>query len=610
MILSIVKYCKMSLYRLGIVSDMRKILIIVLIGFTLPIIQGCGILGGQSGSTSADTDPVDTVGVKAAKDLSESEQLEFNSRYFDALTNRHIGKPEKAIRLFKKCRRIKPTAPSVYYELSKLYKNNGKSDEALTYAKESVKYGDDQYWYLKNLAKIYRRRKDYKQAASTMEKMIDKHEPGPRFFFQLANVYLRQQKLNKAIKVYDRFEKEFGADQQVTNQKKRIYLRQNKVEKAADVIRNMIKNEPENLNHYRELADIYMANEKQKKALEVYEKMLAIDPGNGKAQMALANYYKQRGKTDTAFSYLEKAFKNPDLSADQKVKFMLSQYLKRGMNDEIERDAFKLAEILVQEHPENAKTHAMYGDLLYRDDQSEKARIHYLKSLNYKQDNFSVWQNLLQINYQLQDFEALKEKSEKALTYFPNQPIVYFYSGIANKEFGQLEKAVSQFETGLNLNVNNENLKTQFYSNLAMTYHDMKNYVECDKNFEKALDLNPNDPYILNNYSWYLALRGEKLEKARKMSDKSLELQPSNSAYLDTYGWIVYKQGKFQKAKEYVGKALERNPGDPELLEHYGDILYKLKKKDEAVKYWKKAKKNGGNQAILSEKITKKALLD
>ncbi len=582
----------------------------VLIGFTLPIIHGCGLLGDQNASKSAGNEPMDTVGLKSPQEVSKSEQLEFDSRYYEAIKNRHIGKPEKAIRLFKKCRRIKPAQPSVHFELSKLYKNNGNSDKALTHAKKAVQYGDDQFWYLRNLANIYRNRKDYKQAAETMEEVIEKHQPGPRFFFQLANVYLRQQKLDKAIDVYNRFEKEFGEDQQVITQKKRIYLRQNKVEKAASVIRSMIENNPENLEHYRELADIYMANDKHEKALKVYKDMLAIDPQNGKAQMALANYYTKKGKRDTAFGYLQKAFENPDLSADEKVKFMLSRYIKQGRDDEIQEDAFDLAEILVSEHPENAKTHALYGDLLYRDNQARKARTQYRKSIKYKQDNFSVWQNLLQINYELKDFEALKAKSEKGLTYFPNQPIVYFYSGIANKEFGNLEKAVSQFETGLNLNLNNENLKTQFYSNLAMTYHEMKNYEECDKYFEKALELNPNDPYILNNYSWYLALRGEKLDKAQKMSDKSLELQPSNAAYLDTYGWIMYKRGNFEEAQSYVGKALERNPGDPELLEHYGDILYKMDKKDEAVKYWKKAKQNGGNNATLTEKITKKSIVD
>ncbi len=581
-----------------------------MIGLTLVLNQACGMLGNDGAKKSGQTKGIDTSFKKEPKNLSEGKQLEFDSRLFEAIKHRHIGNLEKAIKLLKRCEDIKPTEPVVYYELSKIYNSRNKLDKALTHAKEAVKYGGDQYWYLRNLANIYKARKAYKEGAKVMEKIIKKHDAGPRFYFRLANMYIRQQNLDKALGVYDRFEDAFGQDPQVIKQKKRIYLRQNKVEKAANEIRDLIEEHPNNLKYYRQLADIYKANGKNEKALDVYEQMLEIKPGDGQTQMALAGHYYRKGKKEKAFNFVKKAFSNPNLPVDKKVKFMLSKYVKQGGNSQKKQEAFKLAKILVETHPDQAKSHALYGDLLYQNDRVKEAREEYQKSLKYKKDNFSVWQNLLQINYQLNQYEVLKTKSQKALTYFPNQPIVYFYNGMAHKELGNLKKAAEQLEAGSNLVINNENLKSRFYSNLAMTYHDLKKYDLSDEYFEKALSLNPNDPFILNNYSWYLALRGERLEKAKKMSKKSLKLRPNTAAYLDTYGWIMYRQGNYQKAKEYVGRALEKSPEDPELLEHYGDILYKMGKENKAVKYWKKAKTNGGDQENLDKKITQRKIID
>ena len=594
---------------------MRQFFGIFLLTVAMLFIQACGLFKDQTKNNVEKTDKEKRV-VKKQKNrqepvkLSDREKLQFKTHFFDALQEKHIGNNERSIKLFKKCLKLKPDDPAVHYDLSRVLLEEGSLDSALIHAKKAVKFGDEGYWYLEHLGEVYKSRKAYAEAAKVMEKVIEKHGAGPEFYYQLANLYIRQDKLKKALSAYDRFEEEFGKNPQVINQKKRIYLQLNDVEKAAKEIKSLIEENPQKLEYYRQLASIYIANDKMDKALKVYKQMLEVSPENGKTNLALAEYYTKKGKKDKAYEYLEKAFKDPGLSIDQKVQFMLNKYFSSGFKQQDRDEAFSLAKILVDVHPNSAKSYAIYGDLLYQDGQEEAAMKQFEQALKYNKDNFAVWEQLLRIYYSKQKFEALKERSNQALTYFPNQPRLYFYNGLANKNTGELEKAVQQFKSGLQLSLNNQNLKSQFYSNIAMTYHDLKNYEESDKYFEKALNLRPQDPYILNNYSWYLALRGDSLDKAAKMSRKSLELNPENSAYLDTYGWIQYKKGDFEEALNYIGRALERSPKDAELLEHYGDVLYKMDKIDKAVQFWKKARENGGDAEKLNKKITNKRIFD
>ena len=571
----------------------------------LLIQQGCSILEKDASKASAPTSKKQT-----PKDstLTQQEKQVFQSVYFDALKNKHIGNTGRAVAQLRKALDVDPYAPAAHYELSRLLEKQKANDSALYHARRAVELSDSGYWYLKHLADFYRKHNRYGKAAKVMEAIIERHKEGPRFYYQLANAYIRQDELKKALETYERFEANFGIDKQVVQQQKRIYLQLNKVEKAADALRDLIQAQPQNLNHRRELAQVYMANNKLKKAKKVYEKMLEIAPEDGLTQLALAQYYNKQGKQEKAFRHLQKAFADKQLSIDKKVQFMLSNYLQRRLNRAQKQQALQLAKTITESHPQSAKAHATKGDLLYRQGRLQKAMKAYESAITHAKDNFSVWQNLLQIYLRKSRYAKLEQQSARALTYFPNQPILYYFHGLGLKENGKLQKAVKQFESGLSMVTGNQQLKTQLYSNLGMTYHDLSEYQESEKYFEKALSLNPGDPYILNNYSWYLALRGDSLEKAQEMSAKTLEKKPQNSAYLDTYGWIQYKKGNYQKAREYIGRALEQAPKDPELLEHYGDVFFKLDKPDKAVQFWKKAKQNGGDSQILNKKISNRQL--
>ena len=224
---------------------------------------------------------------------------------------------------------------------------------------------------------------------------------------------------------------------------------------------------------------------------------------------------------------------------------------------------------------------------------------------------FTVWQQIFFINSDLQDFESLKTYTEEAKEYFPNQALVYFFNGLAYQQTKDYDNAEKAYNRGVKMAGENIELKSQFYSNLGDVYNELKQYKESDDNFEKALALNSRNAYVLNNYSYYLSLRGEQLEKAAEMSKRSNEISPGNSSFLDTYAWIMYKDGKYKEAKEWQLKAIEASDRpSATLLEHLGDILFKLGEKTAAVEKWEEAAQLSGGSEFLPKKIADKQLYE
>jgi len=218
---------------------------------------------------------------------------------------------------------------------------------------------------------------------------------------------------------------------------------------------------------------------------------------------------------------------------------------------------------------------------------------------------------LLFLESELNDKEGLERDSKRATELFPNQPIPYLFYGVVQLENKNYKEATEYLEIGKDYVIDNPPLKTQFYATLGDAYNSMKLYDKSDAAYEKALEIDSKNIHVLNNYSYFLSLREEKLERAEKLSALCNELEPNQPNYLDTYAWILYKQGKYVQAKEWLEKAVSVG-GDKNavILEHLGDVLYQLNQPKEALKYWKKAKESGEGSEWLDKKIAEGKLYE
>jgi tetratricopeptide (TPR) repeat protein len=350
-------------------------------------------------------------------------------------------------------------------------------------------------------------------------------------------------------------------------------------------------------------AEILEQTGSNEEAKVLYAEMLEIDPDNGLVLLALFEMTKQEGETSKSREYLTSAFRSEDLGIDVKINILLN--LMSSPEESLEY-LFKLSDDLIAAHPQDAKAHAIQGDLYNNFNRQEEARTKFQKAVELDPNRPPIWQEILIISSMLNDFETMNTESEKALEYFPQQPIFYLFNGIALQQLGRTKEAIDALEAGKNLVIENNELLGQFCASLGDAYHSIDDHKSSDTSYDKALKYNPSNVIVLNNYAYYLSLREENLDKAETMAQTANSLSPNQVSFQDTYAWVLFKRGNYQNALFWIKEALKNGGSeDPDVLEHHGDILWQLDRKEDAKIAWQMALGAGGEVSQLKEKIAR-----
>jgi tetratricopeptide (TPR) repeat protein len=121
---------------------------------------------------------------------------------------------------------------------------------------------------------------------------------------------------------------------------------------------------------------------------------------------------------------------------------------------------------------------------------------------------------------------------------------------------------------------------------------------------KEVIEKAPEHADALNYLGYTYADKNMNLDEAEALISRALELDPENGYILDSMGWVFYRKGEYEKARHYLEKAVSRVPDDPIILEHLGDVYHKIDLPAQAVKYYRQALENSPeDEAGLIEKI-------
>jgi tetratricopeptide (TPR) repeat protein len=560
----------------------------------------CMLLDCLAGSIFAQT----IVGEK--NKLSEAQKTKAEMFFYEGLRLKALGDYRTAGINFDKVIAIDPNQAAAFYELSQMYLEMKTPETAFIYALKATTLDPKNEWYLIAAAEASEKSGNYLKAQNFYQALIELKPEHIENYFSLANMQLARKKYKEALRTYDILSKKLGVTEELAIQKEKIWLKLNKVPKALAEIQTLIDRYPKEPKYYLLLADIFVANNTPDKAFAIYQKVLQLDSNNGYAQLELAEYYRIKKQEPMAMRYLYSAFQNPQINIDHKVS-ILAPYFSVIGNQSQRRRALELASFLIIAHPAEAKAFAIYADLLYQDKQLDSAKIIYLQTIALDKSVFAVWQNLLLLQAETQDYTGLLKTSNQAIELFPNQNFVFYLNAAAKYQAKDYAAAAVAYHQALAITFDNKEMQAQIYSGLGDVYNELKQYAKSDSFYNASLALKPDEVFVLNNYAYYLALRKEQLPKAAQMAKHANELQPNNASFEDTYAWVLFKMGNYEQALIWIELALSHSETQTAtLMEHYGDILYFLTKKDaavQAIEKWKAAKTLGTGSEQLSEKI-------
>lgn len=524
----------------------------------------------------------------------------------------------KALLFFQRVVELNPGDPAVHYKIAEILSKSTKDDDlelaALSIETTLKLEKKNKYFYLL-ASDIYTSLNNFPRAEQSLEAMMKEIKGTEEYLYQLAAIYQFDKKPEDAIKVYNRAESVLGINEISSLQKQKLYLEQGKINEAVAEGEKLLAANPDEERYVMGFAETLAQKGQLKKAIEAVEEFLSVHPEAGTTKILLAGFYRDSGQEKKSREILKEAFLDPSIDVSSKVivlgtyNAILGQNRAKNISDpELESFALNLFEDLKKNNQEEPNVHIIGGDLYLTLKKKAEAELEYLAAIQYGSASFEAWQNLLSLESESNKFDSLIFHSEKGLEIFPNQAMLHYFNGYGHIRKKHYREAATSLEQAKKLASGNPALVNDINGMLGDAYNGTKEYAKSDMAFEEALLFNPNNDFILNNYSYYLALRKENLEKAERMAAQAARDQPNNSAYLDTFAWVLYTREKYKEAKKVMERALALPDTSSIYFEHYGDILFRLEDVDGAVKQWEKARSLTSQHDLIDKKIANRRL--
>ncbi len=532
----------------------------------------------------------------------EKKARDAMNTFLDAEKAKLTENYDEAVSLYRKTLEIDADYDPAMYELGRLLIYQQNYAEALMWIEKAWKLDESNKWYGLLLVDLYRNNYQINDAIGVMEVLLKQDPNNTDYLLTISGFYALAEEYTKSLNCLERIEVLDGISEKTRLQMKNLYLQQKNFDGAVKAMTELSDAFPAEEKYCSMIAEMYMQAQKTEEALLWYEKVLKINPNNPYIQITLADYYAKLDNTEKAYEYLKQGYSNPNLDIDTKVQ-ILANYLDAGKyQNALVARSHELAKILVETHSDSPKSHAIYGDILFNDSLYVEAAQEFEKVIKLDSSHFAVWNQLLYALSMSQENEKAAQYSLRAMEQFPEMEFPYYVNALANFQLGNYPQIISALEQGLYFVVN-QDLKEQFYMLLGDAYHEQGEPENAYLNYEKCLELNPDNTFVLNNYAYYLSLENRELERAETMAKKAVDLSP-NENNLDTYGWVLFQLGKYDEALVYIQKSMEfTDHPSAVILEHMGDVYWKLGDTKQARQYWKKAKKAGGDSKELEGKL-------
>ncbi|MBV6475732.1 MAG: Beta-barrel assembly-enhancing protease [Rhodocyclaceae bacterium] len=123
-----------------------------------------------------------------------------------------------------------------------------------------------------------------------------------------------------------------------------------------------------------------------------------------------------------------------------------------------------------------------------------------------------------------------------------------------------------------------------------------------EANLRRLIQLKPDHAHAYNALGYSLAERNQRLAEAEQLIVKALQLSPDDPFIIDSMGWVLYRKGDPAGALTHLQRAHAIRP-DPEIAAHLGEVLWVLNRRDEARRTWQEAAQAHPGNEVLAEVI-------
>ena len=376
-------------------------------------------------------------------------------------------------------------------------------------------------------------------------------------------------------------------------------------DKAIEQSKGLIEMLPYDPTNYVELAEIYAFMGRDSLALQSYSDAFRLDSTNFATLGSMSDFYSYKRDWKGYLDIENRLYRCDELQLEEKVarfERLTSERSFYGANffqiDAIASTLYTLA-------PTNEKVLNLYANHMMASGNMEEALRLYKARLNDDPPVLSYFNSILDIEQYNKRADSVEKYMLLAIERFPKSVELYNRRGGMLQYVEQNKEALQAFRLALKYS-DTDSLKSATYGFIGDVYHAMNQDKKSFAAYEKALKLDSLNILVLNNYAYFLSLRGEQLDRAERMAATACKLSGTNPTYSDTHAWVLYMKGEYEQAKKIMQQAISLDrTNSTELMIHYGDIYLALGDEFMAKLYWKKALDNGHDKSEIDDRMNR-----
>ena len=498
---------------------------------------------------------------------------------------------------------------AAWYYLSKVALAENDLELAETCLKTATTIDPDNFWYRYNIASIYSYTRRPELAIDMYEKLLEDFPKRSELYFDLVEFYASQREYQKALDMIDEIEKVFGMTESMAVYRFNLLRVMDRQVEAYESLKkyNQRYSSPFVLST---LADYEMSMYNDSTALSYYNEALEIASDYAPAMLGKAETYRVTRRYADYFNELYHYVEMPEIPVASKSEYLVAVFqqvdskFRKSFQSQFDTTIVKM----LGAHPGDSTAIQTAAVYYYSTGRNDKAKEKFLENVTLYPESLSASADYVEFLMYANQWEDLSREGRAAFDRFPHIPDFLEMAGIGDYNLQDYDKLLKACYTILEVAPTDSSKTLRTWSTIGDVYYQQGESKKAFKAYDKALKVNPDYVYVLNNYAYYLSEEGKKLKKALEMSRKTIEAEPDNATYLDTYAWILFLQGKPAEAKPHLKHAmLYGGKESAVILDHYAEVLFALKEYDMAFIYWNMAlRKNDGDVPDLEEKIRKR----
>lgn len=472
--------------------------------------------------------------------------------------------------------------------LEKLMQNTPEAEKAFQKALDQDGGNEDA---LSGLAMVYADNGDARRASDLLEKLTKK-DPNPRSFAMLATSYEQMHDYALAATAYKQALKLDPDRVEIKQALAQDLLLSNQLDEALGLYQEIVKANPQDAQSYLRMSQIYRQQKKFDLARQSSDKAKAIDPDSLEIRYNEVTILESEGKVQDAVNTLKSILKDTEKKtynpAEKGYRAMMLErlgLLYRNLEQYDQAvDAFRQIvtfdpDIAPRAEAQVIDTYRTAKDFTKAQQESDAAAKKYPNDRTLRSVRAELLTDLNKPDEAVVElkkgFDGNKDHDRETWL-----GLAQVYENTRN--FPEMAKALDQAEKLAD--TKDEKVNVMFMRGVMLERQ--KKEQEAEAEFQRLLQLDPDNAAALNYLGYMLADQNVRLTEAQQLIQRALDQEPNNGAYLDSMGWVYYRMNRLDDAEKQLQRSLQFISKDPTIHDHLGDVYFKQGKIKDAITEW------------------------